>query len=175
MHSLSIHSAHVLTCLLQCDSLRVSAPICKPVGAPSRPHLLYPTLLLKSQKGIMFRKWHKPQISGIPILTAVCPDREIEARSSPEVLLTPLTVARNENERVLIEPSVNSVRISIKIKQADEIENILVHKFTRFLEQRAESFFILRRKPIKVREMDESQSASGTLGETDNNWPNETD
>jgi len=75
---------------------------------------------------------------------------EVEARTSPEVLLTPLTVARNENERVLIEPSINSIRISIKIKQADEIENILVHKFTRFLTQRAESFFILRRKPIKV-------------------------
>lgn len=66
------------------------------------------------------------------------------------MLLTPLTVARNENERVLVEPSVNSVRVSIRIKQADEIENILVHKFTRFLEQRAENFFILRRKPIKV-------------------------
>lgn len=94
-------------------------------------------------------------------------DREIEARSSPEVLLTPLTVARNENERVLIEPSVNSVRISIKIKQADEIENILVHKFTRFLEQRAESFFILRRKPIKVREMDTKTSVSGALDKID--------
>lgn len=76
---------------------------------------------------------------------------EIEAQSSPEVLLNPLTVARNENERVLIEPSINSVRISIKIKQADEIEHILVHKFTRFLTQRAEAFFILRRKPVKVR------------------------
>jgi len=43
------------------------------------------------------------------------------------------------------------VRISIKIKQADEIEHILVHKFTRFLTQRAEAFFILRRKPVKVR------------------------
>ncbi|KAK5626917.1 hypothetical protein RRF57_002632 [Xylaria bambusicola] len=74
---------------------------------------------------------------------------EIEAQTSPEVLLTPLVIARNENEKVLIEPSVNSVRISIKIKQADEIENILVHKFTRFLTQRAEAFFILRRKPIK--------------------------
>ncbi|KAI1865193.1 hypothetical protein JX265_008240 [Neoarthrinium moseri] len=50
---------------------------------------------------------------------------EIEAQTSPEVLLNPLVVSRNENERVLIEPSVNSVRISIKIKQADEIENIL--------------------------------------------------
>jgi actin related protein 2/3 complex, subunit 4 len=74
---------------------------------------------------------------------------EIEAASSPEVLLNPLTVARNENEKVLIEPSVNSVRVSIRIKQADEIEHILVHKFTRFLTQRAESFFILRRKPVK--------------------------
>ena len=75
---------------------------------------------------------------------------EIEAASSPEVLLNPLTVSRNDNEKVFIEPSINSVRISIKIKQADEIENILVHKFTRFLTQRAEAFFILRRKPVKV-------------------------
>ena len=51
---------------------------------------------------------------------------------------------------MLIEPSVNSVRVSIRIKQADEIEGVLVHKFTRFLNQRAEAFFILRRKAIKV-------------------------
>lgn len=57
-------------------------------------------------------------------------------------------ISRNESEQVLIEPSVNSVRVSIKIKQADEIEQILVHKFTRFLEQRAEAFHILRRVPI---------------------------
>ena len=84
---------------------------------------------------------------------------EIEAASSPEVLLNPLTVSRNENEKVLIEPSINSIRVSIKIKQADEIENILVHKFTRFLTQRAEAFFILRRKPVKV-----SRSPCGALG-----------
>lgn len=53
---------------------------------------------------------------------------EIESGKSPEVLLNPLTVSRNEHERVLIEPSINSIRVSIKIKQADEIENILVHK-----------------------------------------------
>ena len=75
---------------------------------------------------------------------------EIEAASSPEVLLNPLTVSRNQDERVFVEPSVNSVRVSIRIKQADEIEHILVHKFTRFLTQRAEAFFILRRKPVPV-------------------------
>ncbi|KAG2132437.1 uncharacterized protein EDB93DRAFT_905873 [Suillus bovinus] len=72
----------------------------------------------------------------------------IGCRGSKEVLLNPLTISRNENERVLIEPSVNSIRMSIKIKQADEIERILCHKFTRFLMQRAESFVVLRRKPV---------------------------
>lgn len=75
---------------------------------------------------------------------------EIEAKSSPEVILNPLTVSRNQEERVLVEPSINSVRVSIRIKQADEIEHILVHKFTRFLTQRAEAFFILRRKAVPV-------------------------
>ncbi|KAE8216849.1 hypothetical protein CF319_g5676 [Tilletia indica] len=73
---------------------------------------------------------------------------EVEARTSREVLLNPLLISRNENERVLIETSVNSIRLSIRIKQADEIERILCHKFTRFLSQRAENFVILRRKPI---------------------------
>ncbi|KAJ3127603.1 Arp complex subunit, partial [Irineochytrium annulatum] len=73
---------------------------------------------------------------------------EVEARMSKEALLTPVVISRNENEQVLIEASINSVRISIKIKQADEIERILAHKFTRFLMQRAENFVILRRKAI---------------------------
>ena len=51
---------------------------------------------------------------------------------------------------MLIEPSINSIRMSIKIKQADEIERILCHKFTRFMMQRAESFVVLRRKPVPV-------------------------
>ncbi|CDR40184.1 CYFA0S04e05402g1_1 [Cyberlindnera fabianii] len=73
---------------------------------------------------------------------------EIEAGKTAEALLNPMVIARNESEQILIEPSINSVRISIKIKQADDIEEILVHKFTRFLTGRAEHFFILRRAPI---------------------------
>ena len=72
-------------------------------------------------------------------------------RASKEVLLAPLAISRNEGERVLIEGSVNSLRMSIKIKQADEIEKILCHKFTRFMMVRAENFVVLRRKPIEVR------------------------
>jgi len=74
---------------------------------------------------------------------------EVEMGRTPEALLTPLLISRNANEQVLIEPSINSVRLSIKIKQADEIERILAHKFTRFLMMRAEGFVILRRTPIK--------------------------
>ncbi|OLL26779.1 Actin-related protein 2/3 complex subunit 4 [Neolecta irregularis DAH-3] len=74
---------------------------------------------------------------------------EVEVRTTPEVLLQPIHISRNESERVLIEPSINSIRFSIKIKQADEIEHVLVDRFTRFLMGRAEAFFILRRKPIK--------------------------
>lgn len=49
----------------------------------------------------------------------------------------------------MIEPSINSVRLSIRIKQADDIESILARKFTRFLMMRAEAFVILRRVPVK--------------------------
>jgi len=74
---------------------------------------------------------------------------EIEARQNKELLLNPLIVSRNKNERVLIEGSVNSLRISIGIKQADDVEQILCKRFMRFMTQRADNFVILRRKPIK--------------------------
>ena len=72
-------------------------------------------------------------------------------RGSKELILNPVVVSRTENERCLIEPSINSLRVSIKIKQADEIEEILCHKFTRFLMQRSEQFLIMRRKATEVR------------------------
>lgn len=75
---------------------------------------------------------------------------EVEVGTSLEVLLTPLVISRSKTEQVFIEPSVNSIRMSIRIKQADDIEQILCHKFTRFMMMRAENFVILRRKPIPV-------------------------
>lgn len=52
-------------------------------------------------------------------------------RMSKELLLQPVVVARNETEKVLFEGSVNSLRISIRIKQSDELESILVDRFCR--------------------------------------------
>ena len=59
-----------------------------------------------------------------------------------------MEICRSDKEKCLIEPSVNSVRVSICIKQSDEIEEVLTHKFTRFLMQRADQFIIMRRKPM---------------------------
>jgi len=47
---------------------------------------------------------------------------------SKELLLAPVVIARNEQEKCLIEGSVNSVRISILIKQSDELEKVLVDR-----------------------------------------------
>ena len=74
---------------------------------------------------------------------------EVEVKTSKELLLTPVVVARNEKEKVLIESSINSIRVSIAVKQADEIEQILCQKFMRFMMMRAENFFVLRRKPVE--------------------------
>ncbi|CAG5097725.1 Similar to arpc4: Actin-related protein 2/3 complex subunit 4 (Xenopus laevis) [Cotesia congregata] len=74
---------------------------------------------------------------------------EIEVGMSKELLLTPVIVSRNDKEKVLIESSINSMRISIAVKQVDEMERILCHKFTRFMMMRAENFMILRRVPVK--------------------------
>nr|BAH70544.1 ACYPI001795 [Acyrthosiphon pisum] len=73
---------------------------------------------------------------------------EIEMQTNRELILTPMLISRNERERVFIESSINSIRVSIAIKQCDEIERLLCDKFTRFMMKRAENFFILRRKPI---------------------------
>ncbi|EDR22820.1 arp2/3 complex 20 kD subunit, putative [Entamoeba dispar SAW760] len=86
---------------------------------------------------------------------------EVELGLSKEVIFKPVVIVRvpsepnaEENgvdkcEKVMIEGSINSVRISICVKKADNLEVILLRRFVSFLQQRAENFVILRRKPIK--------------------------
>lgn len=74
----------------------------------------------------------------------------LSCRSSKISTMKPILICRTDRERCLIEPSINSLRVSIKIKQADEMERVLCRNFSRFLMQRAESFTILRRKPLEV-------------------------
>lgn len=72
---------------------------------------------------------------------------EIEMQSSREVLMNPVIIRRSEHQSVLVETSVNSVRVSIQIKGLNDVEKLLSSHFLRFMTRRAESFEILRRKP----------------------------
>ena len=74
---------------------------------------------------------------------------EVETRMSHEVLLNPVLISRTPNEKVLIEPSYNSVRISVLLKKVDKLDTIITARFMRFLTQRADQFLVLRRKPIR--------------------------
>lgn len=47
--------------------------------------------------------------------------RCLHYRSSKELLLQPVVISRNDKEKVLIEGSINSVRVSIAVKQVSEL------------------------------------------------------
>ncbi|KAM7465836.1 hypothetical protein LguiB_013398 [Lonicera macranthoides] len=74
---------------------------------------------------------------------------EVELKTSPELLLNPVRIIESEIETCYLQTSINSLRISLKVKQEDELENILTKKFLRFLSMRAEAFQVLRRKPVE--------------------------
>jgi actin related protein 2/3 complex subunit 4 len=73
---------------------------------------------------------------------------EIETGGSAGLIAHPIMIARSELECVFIETSINSVRISVKIRQLDDVDTLLAKMFCRFLAQRADQFRILRRKPL---------------------------
>lgn len=93
---------------------------------------------------------------------AICignfPSRSVERHNKPEVeveenndelLLNPILICRSDQERTLIESSINSVRVSICFQKSDALAEIIAKKYVGFLGQRADRFMILRKKPIK--------------------------
>ena len=86
---------------------------------------------------------------------------EVEYRTSKELLCRDILICRNENEKCLIETSINAVRISVKVKQADELEEILSKMFLGFFTQRAEAFQVLRRKATPVRNYTDGSDLQG--------------
>ena len=64
-------------------------------------------------------------------------------------MLPPILISRTEHEYCLIEASINSLRFSVKVNQGDLLEEILTKKFMRFITQRAEHFWIIRRVAIE--------------------------
>jgi len=65
------------------------------------------------------------------------------------LLLKPILITKTERDRVMVEVSVNSVRISIGVKQNDEVERMIASKFMRFMMRRAEEFGVLRKVAVE--------------------------
>ena len=72
---------------------------------------------------------------------------EVEFQDNARLLLSPILIAKGENETVLIEASINSVRVSVQIKKGLEVEILLTKMLERFMSLRADKFEILRKKP----------------------------
>lgn len=60
---------------------------------------------------------------------------EIEFPSHPDFKLDTVLVEKNAQECCFIEPTINSARISLKVKQRDELERWLTKKWIELLTQ----------------------------------------
>eukprot|EP00792_Barthelona_sp_PAP020_P005287 TRINITY_DN2584_c0_g1_i1.p1 TRINITY_DN2584_c0_g1~~TRINITY_DN2584_c0_g1_i1.p1 ORF type:complete len:168 (+),score=48.60 TRINITY_DN2584_c0_g1_i1:47-550(+) len=74
---------------------------------------------------------------------------EVEISQREELLLNPILIPISNNQKVLIESSVNSTRISVAFSKADDVDQVLYKQYLRFLMARAETLFVLRKKPIE--------------------------
>mgnify|MGYP001626562780 CR=1 FL=1 len=72
---------------------------------------------------------------------------EVEFQDNPLLLMDPVYVTKSADECCLIESSVNSVRVSVRILKSSNLETLLAHMLARFMQMRADKFEVLRRKP----------------------------
>lgn len=63
-------------------------------------------------------------------------------------LLNPVRISRSAQEFCLVEPSGNSVRVSLAVRKADALAALIVRKYADFMGQRASQFRLLRRVPV---------------------------
>lgn len=105
----------------------------KPYLAIIRDTLLY-TLCLRDFPSQKYEKIIRPQV-------------EVEENS--ELVNKPIVITRSEDEKVLVESSINSVRVSVCIKKHSDLEKLMVSIYTKFLMNRANKLNILRKKPVK--------------------------
>ena len=63
-------------------------------------------------------------------------------------VLNPIFVSRSNQEYCMIEPSINSVRISFVFAKREPLDKLIVKKISSFFQKRAETLFIVRKRPI---------------------------
>ena len=75
------------------------------------------------------------------------PDEKVSKKNYK--VLNPITIARSNQEYCLIEPSINSVRISFVFKKMAPLDKMIVKKVSSFFQKRAETLFIIRKVPVE--------------------------
>lgn len=71
---------------------------------------------------------------------------QVEVRESLELINNPIVICRGEEDKIEIEPSINSVRVNVLIKKHMDLEDLIVDIFTHYLMNRADKLNILRKK-----------------------------
>ena len=87
-------------------------------------------LCLKNFPSQLYEKINRPQV---------------EVRESQELISKPVIISRNEDEKVEIETSINSVRINVAVKKYKEIDKLIVGIYSKYLMNRANQLNILRK------------------------------
>ena len=70
---------------------------------------------------------------------------QVEVKESQELISKPVIISRNEDEKVEIETSINSVRINVAVKKYQEIDKLIVGIYSNYLMNRANQLNILRK------------------------------
>ena len=71
---------------------------------------------------------------------------QVEVKESLELLMKPVIIAKNDKEKVEIEPSINSVRVNLQVTKVD-IEELLMIIYSKFLMNRTDKLNLLRKVP----------------------------
>ena len=87
-------------------------------------------LCLKNFPSQLYEKINRPQV---------------EVKESQELISKPVIISRNEDEKVEIETSINSVRINVAVKKYQEIDKLIVGIYSNYLMNRANQLNILRK------------------------------
>jgi len=72
---------------------------------------------------------------------------QVEVQENLELLNNPVVICKSEEEKIEIEPSINSVRINVMIKKHSDLEDLLYSIYSQFLMNRADKINVLRKKP----------------------------
>lgn len=102
----------------------------KPLLAILRDTLDY-ALNIRNFPSLIYEKINRPQV---------------EVQESLELLNNPVIISKNEDEKIEIEPSINSVRVNIVVKKHADLEELLMSIFANYLMNRADKMNILRKK-----------------------------